>query len=311
MDAGKFSMNIIDNIFVQAYSDIEGDVELDDSPEVIVEDTVTVGDVGELTNQAIKDSKKDSKVLNWIREKMPFGMGDSIANFVGKMGGSFAALGLQSFTLLGVNKLAGVVKELEINWTSSVPALDIVLSILSTIVEFTLDASVTILQMGVIAFLVRNLLILLVTLYASFKLFITMITTYLKLFINIIFAPIQIAIGSLPGNSSMIGKWFKSLISNVLVFVGIHVVILLFSYISKVIDPEQFNFFGNSGVVWPNWLISLQGIILIGGYLFASSMPTIINGMLKVETSKEMASVGQSVKQAASKIPLVGGMFGA
>jgi uncharacterized integral membrane protein len=137
-----------------------------------------------------------------------------------------------------------------------------------------------------------------------------MIATYLKLFMNVVFGPIQIAFGSLPGNFSMTTKWFKSVVANVLVFVGIHLIINLFSFLSMSIDTTKFNFFGNKGVFWPNWIISFEGVILIGGYLFASSMPKIINGMLQVEQSKEMAAAGQAVKQAASKIPLVGGMFG-
>jgi hypothetical protein len=300
MDAGKFSMNVVSNVFVSAYED--AGVQW---PE---ERIVSVESLGPLANQAMQAAKREGLIMRVVK-KIPI-FGERIVDLANSLGKTIVNTAFETFAVVFINMQLDTAIQEDAN-IDAAPGVDVVLDPAVEVVELVFDTTVLkTTQILLIPFLVRNIILLLVTLYASFKLFITMIATYLKLFMNVVFGPIQIAFGSLPGNFSMTTKWFKSVVANVLVFVGIHLIINLFSFLSMSIDTTKFNFFGNKGVFWPNWIISFEGVILIGGYLFASSMPKIINGMLQVEQSKEMAAAGQAVKQAASKIPLVGGMFG-
>lgn len=159
--------------------------------------------------------------------------------------------------------------------------------------------------------LIHAVIILLVCVYASFKLFVTMFTTYIKIFMNVILAPFQLLAGSIPGNSSAMTNWFKSVFANVLVFPAIFLVINFAVYLGHNLDStENFNFFGNSGVMWPSFIANLKGVILVGAYIFCSNLPGVINGFLKVGESKEISVAGEATKKALGKMPLIGGMFG-
>lgn len=164
-------------------------------------------------------------------------------------------------------------------------------------------------ETAILGFFFLILLFIVVCLYASVKLFITIITTYIKIFVNVVLGPLQIASGALPGNFSAVSNWFKSLAANILVFPAIIAILNLFNYIGSNMDPGKFNFFGNKGVFWPGALLSIRGIFMFAGYLFAANAPALVNGFLKVGENKTMSAVGDTVKRTAGKIPMIGGMF--
>lgn len=128
--------------------------------------------------------------------------------------------------------------------------------------------------------------------------------------VTVVLGPIQIAMGAIPGNFDSVTRWFKTLVSHVLVFVVIVAIIGFSQYLGEFVDPAKFNFFGNKGVLWPSGLVAIKGVFTIGGYLFAANAPAMIKGFMKIEDDKTMATVGSSVKDSASKIPVVGGIFG-
>ena len=116
---------------------------------------------------------------------------------------------------------------------------------------------------------------------------------------NVILAPFQLLAGSMPGNSSALMNWFKSVFANVLVFPTIFIVINFAVYLGENIkETTDFNFFGNSGAIWPSFIANLKGVILVGAYIFCSNLPGVINGFLKVGESKEITSAGESTKKA-------------
>ncbi len=82
-------------------------------------------------------------------------------------------------------------------------------------------------------------------------------------------------------------------------YLGVFVVINIFTLISTSIDPARFNFYGNDGVLWPDILVSLQSIIVIAGYLFAANLPKVINNTLGVGNDKGMIAASESMKQTA------------
>ena len=304
MDIGKVSMVVVGDIFENAYSEAGSQVDQND--------IISIEGVGSLTNQAIIKAKKDGIIVSQVR-KIPF-IGGVLANLVSSTGGTLYSLAIQIRTFTKFIMIADATQQNDISidtgFLAGLIGVETISDIAIEIGEMLLDWKLGgVVKVALMTLIVRNVLLCLVCLYASFKLFVTMLMTYLKLFMNVVFGPIQIMLGSLPGNFSSTTKWFKSVIANVFVFVGIFLVVNLFAFLSHIVDPSEFNFFGNKGVFWPDWIVSLEGVILIAGYLFASNMPTIINGALKIEQSKEMSMVGQSVQKAAGKIPLIGGMF--
>jgi hypothetical protein len=311
MDIGKVSMSVISNTFTSAYAEAEKQ-----GIEGTIDEVITVDKVSSLTNQALQASKQEGLIMRYLRKVPLIGppIVDALTGLGGTIGGTvsqFALTGGSTFIMKFLDDAIEKISQTDWGVDSDVYLVDLIIDPIVILSKHAMELVVLApVQIALTALLARNIILLLVCLYASFKVFITIITTYLKLFINVILAPIQIMIGSLPGNFSMTVNWFKSVVANVLVFVGIHLTINLFAYISVLVDPKRFNFFGNKGAIWPNWIISLEGVVLIGGYLLASNMPTIINDLLKVEAGKGLLSAGQSVKQSMSKIPLVGGMFG-
>ena len=187
---------------------------------------------------------------------------------------------------------------------------DVGFPMVGSIFQFLFEA----MNIPVMVFFIKNLLILLIVLFATIRVYATLLITYIKIFANVILAPIQILIGSFPGNSYAITNWFKSVISNVLVFVGIYLVINLAGYLGESLESgnvtANLDFYGTAGFEWPTWFISLNGVLVIAGYMFAASMPQIVSGFMKLGPSKEMGMAFGSVKEGFSKIPLIGGMFG-
>ena len=102
------------------------------------------------------------------------------------------------------------------------------------VVGAILNTVLGVMRLGVIEFLIKNLLILLIVLYATLKVYLTMLFTYIKLFMNVILGPIQILIGSFPGNFFTVTNWLKSVFANVLVFVGIFIVVNLEHPLNKL-----------------------------------------------------------------------------
>ena len=303
LDVGKISMNLVGNMFVSAYKDAGRD-----TPTLM-----QIESVGSMTDQAIYSMSPHEWYLEQVR-KIPIiggvleGIYSPIYDWLDAHGGKGYSLLLtaQTGVIGGIMMINRAIMGIDWNGLS---ILGNNVDILFTLAELIVDPALSIMNYGLLVWFLINILMLLVSLYASFKLFITIISTYFKLFMNVVLGPVQIMVGAVPGNFSSISGWLKSTAANVLVFVVIFFMINFFSFIAYFVDPAQFNFFGNNGVLWPNWLIALRGVIVIAGYLFAANAPTIVNGFMKVEQNREMAAAGESVKKAVGKLPLVGGIF--
>lgn len=300
LDLGKVGINVSQNMFANIAA-------TSGNSELASEGVIKTDDPGTLFGAAFKaSSSTGSKIFSWLAAVPLVGSTlvtifqskilTALPTMLPKLGNVMEGIVAGLFTANGIT---------DTQIKTAIPGADAIVSVIQVIANVAFSA----IKYGLIAALVKLVLIALICLFGAFKLFITILTTYFKIFVNVVLAPIQILIGSLPGNSGMIVSWFKSVVANVLVFVGIVFVVNFFNYIATIVDPSQFNFFGNTGVVWPNWLIPLKGVIVIAGYFFASSLPGVINGLLKVEQSREMSAAGMDIKKAASKIPLIGGIF--
>lgn len=265
-----------------------------------------IGSITQMTDDVLKAVNQDANIFAQIA-KMFVGGEKFTGSFIQKTTNLGIGLPGQIIKITGLLTLSTIVYAvLNIDLTSAGAGLGF-------LAELPLDVTLaSAVQMPVLIFLIREVIVLLVCVYASFKVFLTMLTTYIRLFITVVLSPFQILMGSFPGNSSMIINWLKSLLSDVLVFVGIFIIINFFTYFAGNIDgrTSQLNFFGNSGALWPSFIVNLKGVVLLIGYIFASNMPGMIKGFLKVGESKELASAGESTRKALGKLPLVGGMFG-
>jgi len=284
LDLGKMGMNVVNGIFIQAETNLG----------VANPSGVDISGVTRLSDVALyyMDEKKSTKGSEDIPDSVK--EGEDIVNNnegIGKtktVSGELTWALLLSFLIQG-GRQADVVK---------LPAL-----------EAVVDVALAGWQYYTLARAVRLILFLLIALYASIRLFITMLTTYFKIIMGVVTAPLQLAIGAIPGNEHMIMKWFKSMAANVLVFVAIIAILGFFKFLSHAIDPTKFNFFGNQGVFFPEWLVTIKGIMIVGSYLFAAGAPAIVNGFMGVEQNKTISAVGESAKRSMTKIPLVGSMF--
>jgi len=312
MDLGKVGINLSRSIISNIY------VEMGEGEEKIIEQK----NLWSLADDVFQKTRLDTDAGDAL-SKIPL-IGDTLAGvLVGKgntLTGELARVGAMGATYYFLQKnLPEIVNEADVD-ASAVVGIDFGISATVDIVEPVLDFAqwtlknllyigMTAASTGLMAIIIKSLILIIICFYAAFKVFLTLLTTYLKLFINVIVAPFQLMLGAIPGNSAQITNWLKSVVANVLVFVGVFVVINIFTLISTSIDPARFNFYGNDGVLWPDILVSLQSIIVIAGYLFAANLPKVINNTLGVGNDKGMIAASESMKQTAKKIPLIGGMF--
>jgi hypothetical protein len=221
MDFGKLSMNVVSGVFIEAYQE--------SGVQVSQDSIITVESVGALSDQALRTAKKDGLITKAI-SSIP-GVGGTISKFTSGLAGTTTSIVIQSAGLYLLTEQTETTKKQDTQKDSPGGKAEPALDEISEKKDFTKGLVLSGVKVGLITLLVRNVLLLLVALYASFKLFLTLLMTYVKLILNVIFGLIQIMMGSLPGNFSMIGNWFKSTVGNILVFVGIHLVVNLFEYL--------------------------------------------------------------------------------
>ncbi len=312
LDLGRTSMKIVERVFISA-QEAAGDP----SPAVM-----DIKGIGRLNDQLMFSFNPFDTISKGVR-KVPF-IGGFLANGIEGMSGIWeknGGVGTSLLWITGAYKLFESSKVVEAIRNQEIVDADvtgeggILIANVGGSVEITGpieaagDALLSKGQVTLLGFFFLILLFIVVCLYASVKLFITVLTTYIKIFINIVLGPLQIASGAIPGNFSAVGNWFKALSANILVFPVIIGILNVFNYLGANIDPGKFNFFGNKGVFWPSLLLSIRGIFMFAGYLFAANAPALVNGFLKVGENKTMSAVGDTVKRTAGKIPLIGGMF--
>ncbi|MBN2100855.1 hypothetical protein JW710_03100 [Candidatus Dojkabacteria bacterium] len=159
--------------------------------------------------------------------------------------------------------------------------------------------------------LLMLLIIALIALYAAIKVYVTLVMAYFKLLIDLIFGPVFILFGSLPGKSSSIIEWLKRVVSSTLVFPVVLFLVNLARYVGHSADfgnVTPISFLGG-GDDSPEGILLLKPILVIVGYLMAAGAPGIINEALSVVESKGIAAAVEGVKKTAGKIPLIGGLF--
>lgn len=167
---------------------------------------------------------------------------------------------------------------------------------------------------GPITTAVGGLIILavgLICLYASIKVFVTLITSYIKIIIDLVMGPLYILMGSLPGKSAGIVNWLKRLVSNTLTFPVVLIILNLSRYVGyssiSTLRPLSFMSGGEGG---GGFIFEVRGFVVIAGYLIAAGAPGMIDEALAVVASKGTMAAVEGAKKTAGKIPIIGGFLG-
>lgn len=156
-----------------------------------------------------------------------------------------------------------------------------------------------------------------IVLFASFKVFITLLKAYIGLLMDTVFAPILIAFSVIPGQSGMRNDWFKRVVKNTLTFPGVFFVINLATYIftfnldfSFPTDLAGGTVAGGGGTS-AGMMVLMQGVVSIYLFFLAAEIPKMLDDFLPMGGGKGVAAGAQSAaKNAFGKLPVVGGAFG-
>jgi len=147
--------------------------------------------------------------------------------------------------------------------------------------------------------------------FGAVKLWVTLVKTYFALLINVITAPLTIAIGALPGNSASLINTFKSAARNVLVFpIAFAIVNLPYvldnAGISLKFPESLVGVDTTSGTFLPSLILGLAKVLAI---YTAATAPEMVKSIIPPTASKSGVDTSRAMKDAMSKVPLLGGMF--
>jgi len=155
---------------------------------------------------------------------------------------------------------------------------------------------------GAIAWLIISIALL----SALFRLWFTLIKTYVFILINITFAPVWIAFGLIPGSSLSFGNWVRALVSDLAAF---PIVLVLFSLGKTFQDafsnsPDAFvpPYIGD-----PGDMSVFSSIIGMGIILLAPEAVNMAKSIFKAPESKLTGAVGRSLGVGQGIVGSLGG----
>lgn len=157
--------------------------------------------------------------------------------------------------------------------------------------------------LGIGAATIPTLILSVIALYVIFKLFLSLLKCYLTIILLIIFAPIQIMIGVIPGMQIGFGSWLKNLFANIIVFPAV----ALFMLLGWILTNK-------AGPTWTPPVISMTGspllaIIAFGMLLMVHKIPDIIKEAFQIKPFPYGTALGEALgpAKAVGKVALVGG----
>jgi len=145
--------------------------------------------------------------------------------------------------------------------------------------------------LGVSALIILILSIIL--LWAMFKLFLTLLKSYVQIIIGIIFAPLQIMTGVLPGAQMGFGSWLRNLISNIFVFPAAAIFLLIGTILVSTANPLR----------WAPPLMGLAGnamqlLIGFGILLMSPKVADMVKEALQVKPFPYGTAIGEPFRPA-------------
>jgi len=190
--------------------------------------------------------------------------------------------------ILGIaNNAAGAVSDILISLFSDLAGIPLIGSALGGIV-------------GILAFLIIAIAIL----FAMFRLWFTLLSAYVFIILDIVFAPFWVVAGMIPGSSISFTVWLKEISAELLAFPATIVMFLLANvFLSNIGDKGQLlhlNDIGNNQEIFHPPLIgnpsssAFSSLIGLGILLMTPSVVSMIKGALKVPKF-DMSAIGQAV----------------
>lgn len=169
---------------------------------------------------------------------------------------------------------------------------------------------------GTVFALLIALVIAGVVIWASIRVYITLLTAYLGLILNTIMAPVYLTFSAFPGQGYLVQDWLNRIITGVLTFPVVYFFLNLGFYLLKGdltlgfpsgIMSGDFSQV-NTGETPVGWLI--KGLLVIVLFFFAADAPKILADYFPVGKKEGMANAVGGTMKGLSKIPLVGSFFG-
>jgi len=156
--------------------------------------------------------------------------------------------------------------------------------------------------------------------YGAIKLWFMLLKSYLTILIQVIAAPIIIMTSALPGNMKAFTNWMKGIAKNVLVFPATFALINLPNALYSIStdirlrlpgalifrDPSEYTARG-AGFLDNQLFIAILEVLLI---YVASQIPAYLETILPSNSSPAMQKAGEKSKEALSKMPIMGSLFG-
>lgn len=163
-----------------------------------------------------------------------------------------------------------------------------------------------------------NVIIAITVVSTSFKIFFSLLTKYISLFLITMLSPFALLFAALPSGRDAAVNIFKQILSASLVFPATYFMINVAFYFSKYaqavsadfknIDPFLLTNFvsvaNNRGVE----IATIAGLISLGVLMATAQIPQVIDGALGVKPTLG-AGTGEEVGGALRKIPIIGGML--
>ncbi len=167
--------------------------------------------------------------------------------------------------------------------------------IVATIIGGALSgvSALPLIGIGIGATLLPAIIVALIILFAMLRVFFMLLTAYMQVLISVLFAPLQIMLGALPGNGSF-GNWLRGLIANLSVFAVTAILIALAIKIGATAvgpqaqDQQLWTPPGISGHAGK----SFAGLIGLGIMLV---IPSIVAAMKEALKAKPIAPIGPSI----------------
>jgi type IV secretory pathway VirB6-like protein len=138
-------------------------------------------------------------------------------------------------------------------------------------------------------------LLAIIALYVMFKLFISLVKCYISIVLSVIFGPIQIMLGVLPGTRMGFGGWLRNLFANIAVFP----VTALFMLLGWVL-VDQLVGAAKTGQMWSPPVIhstggSLLALISFGMLLIVHKVPDMVKEALQVKPFPYGTAIGEAL----------------
>lgn len=149
-----------------------------------------------------------------------------------------------------------------------------------------------------------------IVIYVSVRVYITLIKAYVGILIDTVLGPIIIALGTIPGQSTLRDDWFRRLIKNILTFPGVFLLVNLgVFFLSQDLNlgfPKNLAG-GDPTSNDDGWLnILFKAIVALYLWSLAAEVPKFLDDMLPVNGGKNaIEGFKGAAKGAFGRIPII------